>query len=100
MIEVIRIPEVMRITGKSRSAIYSDIATGTFPRQLRIGVRSVGWARDEVQRHLERLLEERDNSRKDMAVEVPGASHFQLQPRGHGILRNSRSQAEPIRSHP
>ena len=36
----IRLPEVMRITGKSRTSIYLSIRRGEFPPAIDIGLRS------------------------------------------------------------
>lgn len=44
----IRITEVKSITGKSRSAIYADIAIGTFPKSILIGARSVAWVESDI----------------------------------------------------
>lgn len=44
----IRIAEVKEITGKSRSAIYADMADGTFPQSILIGARSVAWAESDI----------------------------------------------------
>lgn len=43
-----RIAEVKEITGKSRSAIYADMAIGTFPQSFHIGARSVAWAASDI----------------------------------------------------
>lgn len=41
---ILRLKEVMRVTGLPRSTIYSEIAKGNFPKQLKLtGNRSVGW---------------------------------------------------------
>jgi len=45
---IIRITEVMAMTGLSRSGIYAAIAEGTFPAQLKLSVRSSGWLESEV----------------------------------------------------
>lgn len=39
----LRLPEVLRITGKSRSALYNSIKRNEFPAQVRIGKRQVAW---------------------------------------------------------
>lgn len=44
----IRIAEVKEITGKSRSAIYADMAISTFPQSILIGARSVAWAESDI----------------------------------------------------
>lgn len=41
---LIRIKEVVSMTGKSRSAIYADMAAGVFPGSVKIGAKSVAWA--------------------------------------------------------
>jgi len=45
---IIRITEVMAMTGLSRSGIYATIEEGTFPAQLKLSVRSSGWLESEV----------------------------------------------------
>jgi prophage regulatory protein len=45
---ILRLPEVLRARGRSRSAHYEDIQHGLFTRPVSIGARSVGWPDDEV----------------------------------------------------
>jgi len=45
---ILRLPEVLRERGRSRSAHYLDIQQGLFTRQVAIGMRAVGWPADEV----------------------------------------------------
>lgn len=47
-VELIKLPEVRRITGMSTSFIYEKAAIGEFPRQVKLGARSVAWVRGEV----------------------------------------------------
>ena len=43
-VKIVRMKEVQRITGLSRSTIYAQIAKGQFPQQVKLtGARSVGW---------------------------------------------------------
>lgn len=49
MSKIIRSKKVCELTGLSKSTIYSMIAEGTFPKQVKLGVRSVGWKLEEVQ---------------------------------------------------
>ena len=44
----LRLPEVMRRTGKSRSAIYLDISQGVFLMPHPIGCRAVAWNEEDV----------------------------------------------------
>ena len=42
--KILRLKEVQRVTGLSRSTIYAEIAKGQFPKQVKLtGARSVGW---------------------------------------------------------
>jgi len=41
--QFLRLPAVIELVGKSRTAIYRDIQAGIFPAPIRIGVRSVAW---------------------------------------------------------
>jgi len=47
----LKLPEVESRTGKSRSAIYEGAKNGTFPKQVKIGPRSVGWIESEIEAH-------------------------------------------------
>ena len=46
---ILRLPEVKRSTGLSRSTIYLRIAEGTFPKSVSLGGRAVGWLEAEIQ---------------------------------------------------
>jgi prophage regulatory protein len=41
--QFLRLPAVIALVGKSRTAIYRDIQAGNFPAPIRIGARSVAW---------------------------------------------------------
>ena len=45
---IIRLPEVIKMTGLSRSSIYAYKKDGTFPKTVKIGQRSVGWVEAQV----------------------------------------------------
>ena len=47
----LRLPEVEARTGKSRSSIYQGVADGTFPKQIKLGTRAVGWIEEEIEAH-------------------------------------------------
>ncbi len=54
---IIRLPEVIYLTGESRTAIYSKMGAGTFPRRRKLGGgRSVGWSYCEVIEYIEITL--------------------------------------------
>lgn len=45
---IIRIREVIEMTGLSRSSIYLLIKKGDFPAQVKLSTRSSGWFRREI----------------------------------------------------
>ena len=46
---ILRIPDVMRTTGLSRTTIYRLIGRGDFPRGVRLAGNAVGWLASEIQ---------------------------------------------------
>ena len=46
----IRIAEVKKRTGLSASSIYKFINNGSFPRQVKIGVRATAWVNIEIEK--------------------------------------------------
>jgi prophage regulatory protein len=54
---ILRLPDVKRSTGLSRSTIYLRITQGTFPKAVSLGGRAVGWLEAEVQQWLQRRIE-------------------------------------------
>jgi prophage regulatory protein len=46
---ILRMPEVERRTGRARSSIYRDVASGLFPAPLKIGPRAIGWLEVEIE---------------------------------------------------
>ena len=53
---ILRLPEVITITGLARSTIYAEIAKGNFPKQFKLtGGRSVGWLEGSIEEWLASL---------------------------------------------
>jgi len=50
---VLRLPEVLKLTGLSRSTLYQFITRGDFPRQVQLGERSVGWFESHVSKWIQ-----------------------------------------------
>ncbi len=46
--QIFRRPDVERITGLSRSCLYSMMAEGTFPKPIKLGKRAVGWRQADI----------------------------------------------------
>lgn len=62
---IIRLSEVMGRTGLSRSSIYLKVAEGTFPPQVALGSRAVGWVESEISTWLEeRIAASRSSTRE------------------------------------
>lgn len=49
-IYIMRLPEVMRLSGLSRSTIYKYVEEGLWPRPVQIGKRAVGWPSGEIEK--------------------------------------------------
>jgi prophage regulatory protein len=57
----LRRPDVERATGLTRSSIYERMATGTFPKPIRLGEgRAVGWLQSEIIAWQQKRKAERD----------------------------------------
>ena len=55
---ILRLPDVKKYTGLSRSTIYLRIAQGNFPKQLSLGGRSIGWLQSEIEEWLSNKIAE------------------------------------------
>lgn len=47
-LRLLRLPEVKKRTGLSKSTIYARMAQGTFPRQIVLGARIVAWSETAI----------------------------------------------------
>lgn len=57
--QVLRLPEVIQITGLSRSTIYREMSIGRFPTRIYLGARCVGWLSSEIAEWVELRIAER-----------------------------------------
>ena len=55
---ILRLPDVMRVTGLKRSSLYSAIKRNEFPKQVSLGARSVGWISMEVDAWMDQRIAE------------------------------------------
>ena len=56
MERIMRIPEVVEVTGLSKTTIWRRVKSGDFPPPVRLGslaTRSVGWREGEIKRWLD-----------------------------------------------
>ena len=71
-ISILRLPEVCKRTGLSRSSIYLRLSKGEFPPRVSLGGRAVGWVEAEITEWLNQQIE---TSRRPAAgVATKGAS--------------------------
>lgn len=47
--KVLRVDQVMEVTGARKSTLYLWMKQGNFPRQIKIGPKAVGWLHSDVQ---------------------------------------------------
>lgn len=59
---VIKLKEVKLITGLSASSVYRGASSGTFPTPIKLGERSSGWLKSEVDQWLQDRIEASRNN--------------------------------------
>jgi len=57
---ILRLPEVIKVTGLSRSGIYQLIASQQFPKQIKLGARASGWIESEILEWISKKIADRD----------------------------------------
>ncbi len=55
---LIKLPEVMRRTQKSRAAIYAGMVQETFPQSVKLGPRAVAWTEQSIEDWIQERIEE------------------------------------------
>ncbi len=79
--QVLRLLDVKLATGLGRTSIYRGAAAGTFPKPIKIGVRSSGWLKAEVDQWLaDRIAASRHGG---------ACEWLRLKQRGHACWRRS-----------
>jgi prophage regulatory protein len=58
MHKILRLPQVKTATGLGRSTIYKKMAEKTFPTNLSLGSRSVGWLQSDIDKWIENRISE------------------------------------------
>lgn len=64
---IIRLKEVMDLTGLARSTIYKFISRELFPKPISLGDRCVGWVESEIRDWIVSKIQERDGLAKSGA---------------------------------
>ncbi|TEW45322.1 helix-turn-helix transcriptional regulator [Psychromonas algicola] len=54
-LKIIRLKEVVALTGLSKATIYRYIKKGIFPKSKELGIRAVGWSLSDITEWLECL---------------------------------------------
>ena len=57
--KIMKLPDVIKATGLSRSSIYSFIKQNIFPQQIHLGKSAVGWAECEITDWINQKMETR-----------------------------------------
>ena len=93
---ILRLPSVKARTGLSRSTIYQRIAEGSFPRQVSLGPRAIGWLESDVDAWIGSLLREHrspfsaaSENESDLSVAISTCS---LEPERARTCRFCRSE--------
>lgn len=55
--QILKLPDVMRFTGLSRSSIYAFMQEGDFPKSIKLSARSVGWLKEEIDSWLDNRIQ-------------------------------------------
>ena len=56
MNRILRTPEVVRVTGLSKTTIWRRVRSGDFPAAVKLGsltTRSIGWREEEIERWID-----------------------------------------------
>ena len=56
--KILRLPEVKKRTGLSRSTVYLRMANNEFPKSISLGGRAVGWFEEDIQNWLDEKRKE------------------------------------------
>jgi len=67
-LNILRLPQVKAQVGLSRSSIYKRISEGTFPKQVNLGGRAVGWESNSIQDWIKQRLIQSDSDSTDSGL--------------------------------
>ncbi len=60
--KILRLRQVLEVTGLSRSTLYLYIQNRQFPSQIQLGPKRVGWVEDEVYSWIKGRINFRDSN--------------------------------------
>lgn len=61
-LRIMRLDEVKKVTGLSKTSIYRFEKSGAFPKKVSIGKRSVGWFESDIEQFLLALRDAGDQN--------------------------------------
>ena len=68
---LLRLPEVIRLSGYSRSMLYALISQGLYPKPVKISERAVAWPSEEVEQMVQAIVAHSSKAqRKDLVVSI------------------------------
>lgn len=53
---IIRLPDVIKLTGLKRSSIYIKVNEGLLPAPIKISKRAIGWPMNEIQQVVDAII--------------------------------------------
>ena len=59
---IYRLPDVMKVTGLSRSSIYLAVSKDKFPKPMKIGRRAIGWSESSIEDWIQKLQEKNNEN--------------------------------------
>ena len=89
---IVRLPDVLRMTGRSRSTLYIKIKRREFPHQVSLGTRAVGWIEQEVQNWID--------WRAHLRLESESEIHPAWKSESAREITKSRSERAPAQERP
>ncbi|MEW6984319.1 helix-turn-helix transcriptional regulator [Colwelliaceae bacterium 6471] len=61
-LRLIRLQQVINLTGLKSSAIYKYISEDKFPKSVKLGIRAVAWVEHEILHWIEQRIEHRNDN--------------------------------------
>ncbi|MDR1848929.1 MAG: AlpA family phage regulatory protein [Zoogloeaceae bacterium] len=74
MTQLMKLPDLKKELGISRTGIYAAVASGDFPAQIKISSRSVAWIREEVEEWVAKRKAARDAAQAAKVAEKAARS--------------------------
>jgi prophage regulatory protein len=63
----IRLPDVLKATGLSRSTIYAMVRQGRFPTPIKLSLSAIGWQVSEIEKWAQERIQSATEYRNDNA---------------------------------